>query len=325
VRAGTIGPVPILAVDKPLHLSSHDVVARARRILGTRRVGHAGTLDPLAGGVLVLLTEAATKLSPYLTGSDKDYLAWIAFGVGTGTLDAEGPVSEEADAGGVSADGIAAALPPFLDLSEQRPPAFSAVKREGERSYRRARRGEAVELPSRPAGYRRIELLAFAAERAQLPKRFAPGTGGLWVPSPDGTLPALPPVLASAPTALLALRVQAGTYVRAFARDLGAAMGVPAHLAGLVRTRAGRVGLEQCVALDALPEARSLTAREVLPYPAIALDADTARRVRQGQRPQLRFEGRALLLDPSGRLAAVAEAIDGRVRLLRVWPETSEG
>jgi len=324
VRAGRIGRVPILALDKPLHLSSHDVVARARRMLGTRRVGHAGTLDPLAGGVLVLLTEAATKLSPYLTGSDKDYLAWVAFGVGTNTLDAEGPVSERADASGVSAQAIAAALPPFLTLAEQRPPAFSAVKREGVRSYQRARRGEAVELPPRPAGYRRVALLAFAPERAQLPKRFAPGADGLWAPAPGGTLPALPPVLAAAPTALLALRVQAGTYVRAFARDLGAALGVPAHLAGLVRTRAGRVGLEQCVALDAIQEARSLGADEVLPYPAIALDADTARRVRQGQRPQLRFEGRALLLDPAGRLAAVAEAADGRLQLLRVWPESSE-
>ncbi len=324
MRTGRIGPVPILAVDKPLHLSSHDVVARARTLLGTRRVGHAGTLDPLAGGVLVLLTEAATKLSPYLTGSDKDYLAWVAFGVGTDTLDAEGPVSEEADAGNVSADGVAAALPPFLDLDEQRPPAFSAVKRDGERSYRRARRGDAVDLPPRPAGYRRIELLDFAPERAQLPQRFAPGADGLWAPSPDGTLPALPPTLTTAPTALLALRVQAGTYVRAFARDLGSALGVPAHLAGLVRTRAGRIGLEDCVPLDALQEARSLNASEVLPYPAIALDADTARRVRQGQRPQLRVEGRALLLDPSGRLAAVAESIDGRVRLLRVWPETSQ-
>jgi len=314
--------VPILAVDKPLHLSSHDVVARARRTLGTRRVGHAGTLDPLATGVLVLLTEADTKLSPYLTGSDKDYLAWVAFGVGTATLDAEGPIDAEADAGGVGADAVAAALPPFLELTEQRPPAYSAIKREGERSYRRARQGEVVDLPPRPAGYRRVELLAFAAERAHLPERFAPGPDGLWVPAPDGALLALPPVLAAAPTALVTLRVRAGTYVRAFARDLGAALGVPAHLAGLVRTRAGRVGLEQCVALEALHDARALAAREALPYPAVSLDADAARRVRQGQRPSLRFEGRVLLLDPAGRLAAVAEASEGRTRLLRVWPGT---
>jgi tRNA pseudouridine55 synthase len=312
--------VPILAVDKPLHLSSHDVVARARKTLGTRRVGHAGTLDPLAGGVLVLLTEGATKLSSYLTGSDKDYLAWVAFGIGTATLDAEGPVEAEADAGGVEADAVRAALPPFLELAEQRPPAYSAVKREGERSYRRARRGEAVDLPARPAGYRRIELLAFAPDRTQLPQRFAPGPDGLWGPAADGTDLALPPALAAAPTALIALRVRAGTYVRAFARDLGAALGVPAHLAGLVRTRAGRVGLERCVALEALEDARPLAAREALPYPAVTLDADAARRVRLGQRPALRNDGRVLLLDPSGRLAAVAEVREGRTQLLRVWP-----
>lgn len=324
MRAGRIGPVPILAVDKPLHLSSHDVVARARRMLGTRRVGHAGTLDPLAGGVLVLLTEAATKLSPYLTGSDKDYLAWVAFGIGTATLDAEGPVAAEADAGGVRADAVRAALPPFLELTEQRPPAYSAVKREGERSYQRARRGEAVDLPARPAGYRRLELLAFAQERARLPQRFARGPDDLWTAAEGGALPALPPVLAAAPTALIALRVQAGTYVRAFARDLGAALGVPAHLAGLVRTRAGRVGLERCVALEALVDAPPLAAREVLPYPTVTLDADAARRVRLGQRPPLSTDGRVLLLDPSGHMVAVAETREGRTRLLRVWAESTD-
>ncbi len=321
MRPGRIGAVPILAIDKPLELSSHDVVARARRVLGTRRVGHAGTLDPLAGGVLVLLTEAATKLSPFLTGSDKDYLAWVAFGIGTDTLDAEGPVSREADAATVTPERIEAALPPFLRLTEQRPPVFSAVKREGERSYRRARRGETVELPSRPAGYLHIELLAFAGAREGLPQRFAPGAGGLWVPAPEGYRPSLPPTLAPAPSALLALRVRAGTYVRAFARDLGEALGVPAHLAGLVRTRAGRVGLERCVPLDDLATAPSLSATDALPYPAISLDDAMTQRVRQGQRPPATFEGRALLLDPAGRLAAVAEAVDGRVRLLRVWGE----
>ncbi|MEJ2287504.1 MAG: tRNA pseudouridine(55) synthase TruB [Deinococcales bacterium] len=317
--------MPILAVDKPLGVSSHDVVAAARKALHTRRVGHAGTLDPLATGVLVLLTEGATKLSPFLTGSDKDYLAWVAFGAGTATLDAEGPITAEADASALEAAAVEAALPPFLALTEQRPPAFSAIKRGGERSYRRARRGEDVELPARPAGYRSITLLAFARDRERLPCCFAPAAGGLWAPAEDGYRPALPAPLTTAPTALLALRVQAGTYVRAFARDLGAAVGVPAHLAGLVRTRAGRVGLEQAVELEALAGSPGLEPSRALPYPAVTLDADAARRVRLGQRPPATFEGRVVLLDPDGQLAAVAEASEGRVRLLRVWGAGQDG
>ena len=135
------------AVDKPLGWTSHDVVARARRLLGTRRVGHGGTLDPLATGVLVVLADEATKLSPFLTGSDKAYLAWVAFGVGTPTLDAEGPVSARADAGHVDRERVAAALPPFLALREQRPPDFAAVKRGGVKGYEAARRGEPLDLP----------------------------------------------------------------------------------------------------------------------------------------------------------------------------------
>src|SRR5690606_10946162 len=117
------------AVDKPLGLTSHDAVARARRLLGTRRVGHAGTLDPLASGVLLLMSGEATKLSPYLTGHDKTYLAWVTFGATTPTLDAEGPVSVVADAGGLDEGRLRLALEAFLGVTEQRPPAYSSVKR----------------------------------------------------------------------------------------------------------------------------------------------------------------------------------------------------
>jgi len=311
--------VPILPVDKPLGPSSHDVVAEARRRLGTRRVGHAGTLDPLATGVLVLLVGGATKLSPYLTGSDKEYLAWVSFGAGTATLDAEGPVIAEADASSVDAERVAAALPPFLRLSEQRPPAHSAVKRQGVRSYRRARRGEEVLLPPRPAGYLRLAMLSFAPTRAGLPAAFAPAEDGSWAPAADGYRPRLPEALAPLPTALIAARVRAGTYLRAFARDLGAAVGVPAHLAGLVRTRAGRIGLERARPLEQLASDTGISAVDALPYPPIALEADAARRVRLGQRPAADFEGRVSLIGPDGRLVAVAEASAGRVALLRVW------
>jgi len=317
--------VAVLPVDKPLGPSSHDVVAEARRRLKTRRIGHAGTLDPLATGVLVLLSGSATKLSPFLTGSDKEYLAWVSFGAATATLDAEGPVTAEADGSWLDAGAVAAALPPFLSMREQRPPAFSAIKREGVRSYARARKGEDVSLPARPAGYVSLALLSFAASREGLPARFAADPHGAWCPAEDGYAPALPATLASLPTALVRARVRAGTYLRAFARDLGEALGVPAHLSGLVRTRAGRISLDRAGALADLASASGVPAAEALPYPAVTLDADAARRVRLGQRPQARFEGRALLLDPDGRLAAVAEESAGRVRLLRVWAEDDAG
>lgn len=311
----------MLPVDKPLGRSSHDVVAEARQRLRTRRVGHAGTLDPLATGVLVLLTGAATKLSPFLTGSDKEYLAWVSFGATTATLDAEGPVTAEADASPIDADAVAAALLPFLHVREQRPPAFSAIKREGVRSYTRARRGEVVTLPPRPAGYLSLTLLGFAATRGAVAGHVARDADGAWGPAESGYRPALPEPLAPLPTALVRARVKAGTYLRAFARDLGEALGAPAHLSGLVRTRAGRIGLERACAVADLAAAPGMSAADALTYPAISLDEEAARRVRQGQRPPPSFEGRALLLDPEGRAAAVAEADAGRVRLLRVWQE----
>jgi tRNA pseudouridine55 synthase len=313
--------MPVFPVDKPLGPTSHDVVARARRLLGTRRVGHAGTLDPLASGVLLVLAGEATKLSPWLTGSDKAYLAWVALGASTPTLDAEGPARDRADPGDVDEERVRAALPPFLALEEQAPPAFSAVKRGGEAAYRAARRGDAPRLAARPAGYRSVELLAFGA-RDELPGRFAPGPDG-WRPDPTGRRFELPPPLEPLPVALLALEVAAGTYVRAFARDLGAALGLPAHLAGLVRTRSGAVPLERAIPLEAIVDHEGVDEAEALPLPKRTLDAEQARRVRQGQRlpaEHLPGEGTVGLLDPDGRLAAVAELGPSGMRLRRVWP-----
>jgi tRNA pseudouridine55 synthase len=307
--------MPAYAVDKPLGLTSHDVVARARRALGTRRVGHGGTLDPLASGVLVVLSDEATKLSPYLTGSDKAYLAWVTFGLSTPTLDAEGPVEARAVADHLTADAVAAALAPFLTMTTQLPPAYAAIKQGGVKGYEAARRGQALDLPPRPCGYRRLELLAFGAWGA-VPHAWRGGEEG-WRPG-DG--PALPPPLdRDAPTAVVALDVRAGTYVRAFARDLGAALGVPSHLAGLRRTRAGTVSIDRAVPPDALAEAPPLDPIALLGMPRVDLDAATAARVRDGQRVASTFAGRAALVDPEGRLVAVAEDEDGRVRVARVW------
>lgn len=333
--------MPVFPIDKPLGVTSHDVVAGARRRLGTRRVGHAGTLDPLASGVLVLLSEEETKLSPFLTDTDKSYLAWVSFGATTPTLDAEGPLLPAAPAGPelpqplrdaatgrlggpagpaeLTPDAIERALPPFLELTEQAPPAYSAVKVAGVRGYQAARRGERVELAPRPAGYRRLELLAVAESVTELPDRFAPAADGTWRPDPAGRRAPLPPPLGHHPTALVALTVTAGTYVRAFARDLGAMLGSGAFLSGLLRTRAGGFGLDEAVAPDALDPAAGLGAARALPYPLVTLTAEEAERVRLGQRLPARFEGRAGLVGPGGELVAVAEANDGRMRLLRVW------
>lgn len=320
--------MPVHAVTKPLGITSHDAVARARRLLGTRRVGHAGTLDPLASGVLVLLSREATKLSPFLTASAKSYLAWVAFGIGTPTLDAEPPSSPEelvsapeAALARVGPEEILEVSRAFLHLTEQRPPAFSAIKQEGRRSYADARRGAIVEPPARAAAYHRVDLLAFAGRRDELPSRFAP-RGGSWAPAEGGDARefALPDELAPLPTALFHLEVAAGTYIRAFARDLGTALGVPAHLSGLVRVRAGRVGLEQCTDLEEIAAAPPLAAVATLPFPSLAVSAAVADAVRQGKRSSLPLAGTTALIDEEGALAAVVEPGTGdSLRILRVW------
>ena len=299
--------MPVFIVDKPLGLTSHDVVARARRLLKTKAVGHAGTLDPLATGVLVVLSDGATKLSSFLTASEKHYLAWVSFGAGTPTLDAEGPISETGDASGLTAEQIEDALPPFLTLTEQLPPQYSAIKKGGVKGYEAARKGKDLVLESRPAGYTEIKLLGFAPTRDELKAPEHPAS--------------LPPTLGALPTALLEVQVQAGTYLRALARDLGAAVGVPAHLAGLVRTRSGSFKLEAATALDDLPKVSGLSLADALPYPLLELDAAQVARIRQGQRlPSERMaDGHLGLIDDARTLIAVAEVQSGRMKLLRVW------
>ncbi len=309
--------MPTFVVDKPLGLTSHDVVARARRALGTRRVGHGGTLDPLATGVLVVLAEEATKLSPFLTGSDKAYLAWIAFGVGTPTLDAEGPVDARADATHVTEAAVAAALPPFLDVTLQAPPAYSAVKQGGVKGYEAARRGDELDLPPRPAGYRDVQLLAFG-RLGELPAGWR-AEGTAWTPDPAAAVPMPTPLDPDAPAAAVALRVRGGTYVRAFARDLGAAVGAPAHLAALRRTVAGAATLAVASPLEGLSDATPLDPVALLGLPLVALDDDAVRRLRDGRRDPASVAGRVALVDANGALVAVADAVDGRCVAVRVW------
>ena len=293
----------------------------ARRQLGTRRVGHAGTLDPLASGVLVLLTEEHTRLSNFLTASHKSYLAWVSFGASTPTLDAEGPLQGPADPPELSQlrATLPTLFPAFLELSEQVPPNYSAVKQAGVKGYEAARRGELRDMPARAAGYSRIELLDVAESLSGLPRGFVPVADGMWHAGPDGRGFELPAQLAELPTALISVQVQAGTYIRSFARDLGEQLGSGAFLSGLVRTAAGRIPLEQAVPPTEISEAKGLDPLDVLPFPTVQLDEAQAARVRQGQRLRPEFADLAVLVDPAGSIVAIAQNEDGRMKLRAVF------
>ena len=217
----TTTPEGLLLVDKPAGWTSHDVVARIRRVCGTRRVGHAGTLDPMATGVLVLGVGRATKLLTFLVGCDKGYAATVRLGQSTVTDDAEGDVVASADASGVSRAALDAAVARLTGAIEQVPSSVSAIKIDGQRSYARVRSGEEVRLAARPVTVSRFAILDVR---------------------PSGTLLDVD----------VEVEVSSGTYVRALARDLGAALGVGGHLTALRRTRVGRYAIDDAVPLDDL-------------------------------------------------------------------------
>lgn len=311
--------MPIYVIDKPLGISSHDVVSKMRKKLQTRRVGHAGTLDPLATGALVILAEDSTKLSPFLTGESKAYLAWVSFGAGSLTLDAEGPLTEQADASHLTSEAIAEALQSFKTMTEQLPPQYSAIKKAGVKGYEAARRGERLELPPRPVAYYQSNVLAFAPHQSQLPQHFS-AKDGSWQADSAGISFNLPSQLGDFPTAVIYTEVQAGTYIRAMARDLGEKLGVPAHLSGLVRTKAGKLQLTQAHRLEDITlESPALSNIEALSYPVLKLEEAQAQKIRYGQRIALPAEGRYSLVNPDGSLLAISEQRDGANKLLRVW------
>ncbi|MBC7222703.1 MAG: tRNA pseudouridine(55) synthase TruB [Anaerolineae bacterium] len=209
-----------LNVHKPEGLTSHDVVARVRRHTGVRRVGHTGTLDPFAMGVLVLSLGKATRLSEFLLGSSKEYRAVVELGRSTDTYDRTGQVTAEHDPSGVRREDVEAALARFRGRILQVPPPFSAIKKEGVPLYRLARAGKQVQPEPREVQIQRLELVA-------------------WQP----------------PRLTLEVTCSAGTYIRSLAHDLGQALGCGAHLAELVRLRTGRFRLEDAVPLEAVLEA----------------------------------------------------------------------
>ena len=217
----------LIIVDKPSGMTSHDVVGKCRRIFGTRRVGHAGTLDPMATGVLVVGIERATKILGLLSGSSKSYAATIRLGQTTSTEDAEGQLLQEISAEHLTEATIVAAITGLRGDIMQVPSAVSAVKVDGQRAYKLAREGRTVELAARPVRIDRFEMLALRRGR------------------------------------FIDLDVvvdcSSGTYIRALARDLGDALAVGGHLIALRRTRVGRFGLDQARSLDELAERPQLS------------------------------------------------------------------
>lgn len=263
----------LLLIDKPEGMSSHDVVALARRALATRRIGHSGTLDPFATGLLVLLAGRGTRLLRFVPGEPKEYEADITFGLETDSDDRTGAPGRTAPP--PTAAQIHAVLPRLTGWIEQRPPAFSAKHVAGQRAYVLARRGELVDLPPVPVEVHGWEVIAF-----------------------DG--------------ALLRARITCGggTYIRALARDLGRLTGSAAHLSALRRTRVGSFALADADTVEAL---RAGTSRSRPLIDAFAgwtrecLDDDDARRASHGMMVAATVPGeQALLLEPGGSILAVA-------------------
>jgi len=307
----------LFAVNKPLGRTSHEMVDVARKKLGSRRVGHTGTLDPLATGVLILAVDASTKLVPFLSVEDKEYLAWVSFGVTTETLDAEGQIVEESSKRPTQRE-IEAASPAFLALTEQTPPAYSAVKVGGVKAYQAARKGQALELKPRPVRYQEVSLLAY--DPTPITHRIAPSATG-WQLSERGRMVELPRPVGDYPTAVIRLVVGSGTYVRSFARDLGELLGSKAFLSGLVRTRVGKIGLEQAQNVENLDTQKVLDELEALSCPSVELSHIEAKRVMEGVPLPIPAKGLVALVGPRRRLVAIAEGDGFKLRIKRVFRE----
>lgn len=251
----------VLVVDKPIGLTSHDVVQIIRRGTGIRRAGHTGTLDPRASGVLVVLVGPAVRLSEYVSASDKRYQATIRLGSATDTYDAEGTVTSTSPAASVesiSEEAFDEILQQFVGTIEQVPPPYSAVKVKGRKAYEMAREGEEMDLEPRTIQVYSLEVLE-------------------WAP----------------PEAVIDVYCSSGTYVRSLANDLGKSLGCGAHLIGLRRTKSGRFTLRDAVPLRRLQEAfdagdwyrHLIPAAEALAdWPMVELDADQVELVRHGHR-----------------------------------------
>ena len=292
----------ILNVDKPPGMTSHDVVDAIRRLAGQRKVGHAGTLDPMATGVLLVCLGKATRVAEYLMQGRKQYRATVVLGVATDTYDAEGQITSSGGRTDFALAEVEAALARFTGSIEQVPPMYSAIKQDGQPLYQLARQGRTVERSARPVQIDRIDLLT-------------------WTP------PALSIEVTCSP----------GTYVRSLAHDLGQHLGSGAHLSSLVRLASGRFSLEDATSLDRLAEAfehgqedRYLLALDeaFFDWPATILGVEVAREITHGQAVALQLpncaevEGAmARTYGPEGEFLAIVvyDAASGRWRPKKVF------
>ena len=288
-----MSPSGILLVDKPGGMTSHDVVARARKALGTRKVGHAGTLDPMATGLLLLGVDSSTRLLTYLVGLGKRYAATIRLGVATDTDDAEGETTATVDASAVSRDAIDAAITGLTGELSQVPSSYSAIKVDGRRSYDRARAGEEVVLEPRTVTISRFDVLD---------ERRGPQTIDLDV----------------------VVECTSGTYIRALARDLGAALEVGGHLTALRRESIGDFEVTDAVAVDAIDPAalRPPAAIAAQLFPTATLDADQATDLTHGKRIRIDIADAPVVaaITAEGRLAGLVSVTDGAARVLVNFP-----
>lgn len=278
----------VLVVDKPVGMTSHDVVQAIRNGTGLRRAGHTGTLDPRASGVLVILVGPAVRLSEFVSASDKRYQAIIRLGSTTDTFDADGKLTESNQPVNVTEAQFEKALSAFVGEIEQTPPPYSAVKVQGRKAYELARAGEEVELAPRKITVYHLEVLE-------------------WAP----------------PEAVIDVHCSSGTYVRSLANDLGAALGCGAYLVGLRRTKSGRFSLRDATPLRKLQEAFQagnwyqylIPAAEALAeWPAIELTPDDVENVRHGHRVRATTEAKAGMVrgvSTQGELVALMDLVTG--------------
>jgi tRNA pseudouridine55 synthase len=306
----------VLVIDKPEGLTSHDVVARVRKILRTRRVGHAGTLDPFATGVLVVCVNRATRLVQFLTGDDKDYVATMRLGVATDTGDLTGtPKTPVTDATHITSTKVQETFSRFLGPIKQIPPMYSAKKVGGVKLYEMARRGEEIERAPVVVEIKKLELLNTAGDSGRAP------------------------VNTQTPLAEFSFRVvcSSGTYIRALAEDIGGLLGVGAHLTQLRRIRSGRLSIEDAVTLEELTDlAQSgqgnrvmmIPMADAIAMPAVKVSSEDRTRLSHGRSIEHRAEHSAessrechasyangafaKLCDKKNQLIAIAEFDSGK-------------
>lgn len=279
-------------------MTSHDVVSRTRRLVGTRKVGHAGTLDPMATGLLVLGVNSSTRLLTYLVGLDKVYEATVRLGAATTTDDREGETVSTADASHVTDDAVAEGIRALTGAIEQRPSSVSAIKVDGRRAYDLVRAGEQVELKTRPVTVSEFTVLDARREGAFLDVD-------------------------------VRVACSSGTYIRALARDLGEALGVGGHLTALRRTSVGPFLVSAAADLDeTLPE-RMQSPVDVATtlFPRLDLDADQARDLGQGKRPATGHPDASPVaaVDPHGRLVGLVTVRSGALKTLVNFPADEVG